>query len=395
MNFEITLESLPTGENTPRERCDALFEMLDLQGNSNIRTALISDPKHVFYFTGFFTWRPRFSCFLLARREKEPVLLVGSTKAELAEKTFRGRVVTYTDYDIGDRMVAYADYVSREFIKFLDDEKVANDGSLLGIESWNLPIEYSNALTSVTQSRSFDISKTILQMRKTKGADELEYERKASKRLAVAYKTIKDHARAGETELGLFAHANASVFKSDPLEYFEVSNVFGDYVSGKRTLEGSGGPTRKKLAKGDLLILDLQASYNHYWVDTCRTYLIQKKPTPERERMFRVILKAKENTEEILKPGTKASDVYKVASDTITNAGFKPLHHHAGHGLGLDDQESPFFLPNSEDLIEEGDVCAVEPGIYDKRFGGMRVEDNYIITKDGFEKISNFPLGFP
>ncbi|MDG7000178.1 MAG: aminopeptidase P family protein [Nitrososphaerota archaeon] len=384
---------MPTAKNSPTERCDALFKLLDLKGKSNVQTAIISDPKHVFYFTGFFTWRPRFSSFLLLRREKEPVLLVGSTRAELAEKSFRGRVVDYNDYDVSERMVSYADYVSREFVKFLNNEKVANEGSAIGIESWNLANEYANALT---QSRSLDISKVILEMRKTKGTDELEYERKASKRLAVAYKTIKDHALAGETELGLFAHANLAVFKNfDPLEYFEVSNVFGDFASGKRTFEGSGGPTRKKLVKGDLLILDLQASCNHYWVDTCRTYIVGKKPTPEQERAFRVILKAKKNAEEILRPGTRASEVYKVASNTITEAGYKPLHHHAGHGLGLDDQESPFFLPNSEEIIEEGDVCAVEPGVYDKSFGGMRVEDNYIITKDGFEKISKFPLGFP
>lgn len=387
---------MPTGKNTPRERCDALFEQLDLQGNQDLRAALISDPKHVFYFSGFFTWRPRFSCFLLLRREKEPTLLVGSTKADLAEEAFRGKVVSYKDYDIEDRMVAYGDYVSKQLVDFLTNEKLANDSSVLGIESWNLQIEYTNALNSISQSRFSDISKTILKMRKTKGADELEYERIASKKLAAAYKAIKDHARTGETELGLFAHANAAVFKNfDPLEYFEVSNVFGDYVSGKRTIEGSGGPTRRKLAKGDLIILDLQASHNHYWVDTCRTYLVQKKPTPEQERVFRIILKAKKNAEEILRPGTKASDVYKVVSNTITDAGYKPLHHHAGHGLGLDDQEAPFFLPNSEDVIEEGDACAVEPGIYDKSFGGMRVEDNYIITKEGFEKISKFPLGFP
>lgn len=330
------------------------------------------------------------------RREKEPVLLVGSTKEESASRLFHGRVVSYTDYDIHERMVAYADYVSKEFIKFLDNEKVGDDDSVTGIENWNLPYEYTTALNSLIRKRSFDLSKLILQMRKTKGSDELEYERKAAKRLAVAYKAIKDHAQVGETEVGLYAHANAALFKnSDQQEYFEVSNVFGDYVSGRRTVEGSGGPTRKKLARGDLLILDLQASYNHYWVDTCRTYLVRKKPTPEQERVFRTILKAKKSAEEILRPGTRASEVYNVVSDTITKAGFKPLFHHAGHGLGLDDQEAPFFLPSSDEVIEEGDVCAVEPGVYDKSFGGMRVEDNYIITKDGFEKISNFPLAFP
>lgn len=382
-------------KNSPTERGEALFELLERKGNSNVHAALISDSKHVFYFSGFSTWRPRYTSFLLLRKNEEPVLFVGSTRAEIAEKSFRGRVVTYDDYDINDRMVAYADFVSSKLIKFLKTEKMIQDGVTLGIEGWSLAYEYIHALNLEFHPRNFDISSTILQMRKTKGIDELASEKEASKRLAVAYKTIKGHALAGETELGLFAEANAEVFrKFDPLEYFEVSNVFGDFVSGKRTLEGTGGPSRRKLTKGDLLILDLQASYNRYWVDTCRTYIVGgPKPTPEQERVFRVILKAKKMAEEILKPGTKASEVYKAVSNTITEAGFKPLHHHAGHGLGLDDQEAPFFLPNSEEVIEEGDVCAVEPGIYEKSFGGMRLEDNYIITEEGYEKISNFPLG--
>lgn len=384
-------------KNNPNERGEALFEELERHGSPDVNTVVISDPKHVFYFSGFFTWRPRYTSFLLLSKSNQPVLFVGSTRAEIAEKNFRGRVVTYDDYDINDRMVAYSDFVSRKLREFLQNNKLIQDGSIVGVEQWNLANEYTNALTSAAHAKFYDISNAILRMRKTKGIDELHFEREASRRLAVAYKTIKEHAVAGETELGLFAAANAAVFrKFDPLEYFEVSNVFGDFVSGRRTLDGSGGPSKKKLAKGDLLILDLQASCNRYWVDTCRTYLIgNAKPTSEQERIFRVILKAKKMAEEILKPGTKASDVYKVVSSTITEAGFKPLHHHAGHGLGLDDQEAPFFLPNSNEVIEEGDVCAVEPGIYDRRSGGMRVEDNYIITKDGFDKISNFPLGFP
>lgn len=374
-----------------------------MTANKEIQAAVISDPKHIFYFTGFSTSRPRYSCFLVLRRSDDAILFLGSSALDRLESKSDLRVVTFGDYNIhANRMVSYGDYVSEKLYEFIKQEMINWNSDLLGIEAWHLPSKYSNALKKGADANLVDVSSSILNMRKTKGADELNFEREASRRLFVAYKKIKEKAFVGETELGLYAEANASNFRNfDSLEYFEVSNVFGDYVSGeKRTLGGAGGPTKRKLRKGDLLILDLQASYKRYWVDACRTYLVgsgrgRPKPTQRQEDAFRVILKAKKRAEALLKPGSTGSQIYKSVSDTIVESGFKPLQHHAGHGLGLDDQEPPFFLPNSGDTLEVGVVCAVEPGIYDKSFGGMRIEDNYIITKDGFENISKFPIGFP
>jgi Xaa-Pro aminopeptidase len=390
------LESLP--KDTPEERREAIFRLLELE-NKSVESVLISDPKHVFYFSGFSTNRPRHSGFLLLRRDHEPMIFMGESAAERARRSFHGRITTFEDYKLDERMVAYGDYVSGVLGKFIRSQKISKGQGLVGIEGWHLPAGHRTALGSpkVLAGRLLDISESILKMRKTKGRDELEFEREASKRLQAAYRTIRRHAFPGETELGLYAEANAKVFRGfGDLEYFEVSNVFGDYASGRRTLGGGGGPTGRRLRRGDLLILDLQASSRHHWVDACRTYLVgESSPTPMQERVFRTIVQAKNRAESMLKPGTKSSEIFKVVSRTIVDAGFRPLSHHAGHGLGLDDQEPPFFLPRSNEVLEEGVVCAVEPGIYDRSFGGMRVEDDYVITKDGFEKISRIPLGFP
>ena len=388
----------PLPKDSPEERRETLFRLLEREDKS-VNTAIISDQRHIFYFSGFSTWRPRHSSFLAIRKDDEPVLFLGSTAAHKAESTFDGRIVTFEDYELEERMVAYGNYVSKKLYEFVRDERMADDGKCLAIEGWQLADEYAAALekSKASDIPLLNISETILKMRKTKGKDELNFEREASRRLAAAYKTIKKHAISGETELGLYAEANADIFrKFGSLEYFEVSNVFGDYISGERTEGSSGGPTNRHLRRGDLLILDLQASDHHHWVDTCRTYLVGgTRPTAKQGLVFNAIMKARRRAELLLRPGTKASEVFKAVSNAIVDAGFKPIPHHAGHGLGLEDQEPPFFLPNSDEVLEEGVVCAVEPGIYDKDFGGMRIEDNYIITNDGFEDISKFPIGFP
>jgi len=91
-----------------------------------------------------------------------------------------------------------------------------------------------------------------------------------------------------------------------------------------------------------------------------------------------------------MKPGTKGKEVYAAVNDEITKGGYPKLFHHAGHSIGLDDHEPPWFIPNSEDAIEEGSVVVVEPGIYIKEAGGIRLEDAFVITKKGAERISKY-----
>ena len=93
-----------------------------------------------------------------------------------------------------------------------------------------------------------------------------------------------------------------------------------------------------------------------------------------------------------LVPGTRCGEIYDTVSGTLLGAGFPELPHHAGHGLGLDAQEPPAFLPASKDVLEEGMICVIEPGIYSPENGGVRIEDCYIIESNRARKISKFPL---
>jgi Xaa-Pro aminopeptidase len=147
------------------------------------------------------------------------------------------------------------------------------------------------------------------------------------------------------------------------------------------------------MRNGDTVVLDLQAASNNYWSDLCRTFVIGK-PSKKQLEAAEVILAAKKRAEEVLRPGTKGKDVYRVVNDELTKkGGFPSLPHHAGHTIGLDDQEPPWFLPNEEGTLEEGSVAVVEPGVYVPSTGGMRMEDAYVITRSGCEKISRFPYG--
>lgn len=228
-------------------------------------------------------------------------------------------------------------------------------------------------------------SRLILTLRKTKGTDELGNLREAAKRLDLAYQTAQEHIKLGQSEVELCRDVMSdSILRHGAFEFSR-----GDtWLSGERTLKIGGPATDRRFRNGDAVLLDLQSIYNNYWADGARTYVVGKT-NEEQEHIFNIILAARKKGETMLRPGVVSKDVYNVVVGEIEKAGYLELFpHHVGHGLGLEVQESPFFIPGSKVRLEENDVCTLEPGIYHPKIGGFRDEDIYIITKDGCEKIT-------
>ena len=373
----------------------------------NIDLVLISNPKHIFYFSGFASnlnlyltlmKGPRSTSFLSIDHGGKASLFVGKSElsnpwvkksseknAQSLEKKFDGEITAYTDYDLEDRMITYADVISAEFQKWI---RKSTGVRRMGIEEWHLSEAFRSAILSGGAGPELaGISRALLSMRKTKGTDEIDNLKAATNILDFAYKVAQKNSRAGKTELDVYRKMNYRTFE----KYGPFAWIMGDHVSGERTLEVGGWATDRKFRKGDTVLLDLQTSFNNYWSDLCRTFVVGKKPSKKQERVAETLVKALEKAEEIMKPGTKGKEVYSAVHDEILKAGYPKLMHHAGHSIGLDDQEPPWFIPNSEEQLEEGSVCVVEPGIYAEDTWGVRIEDAYVITKKGCERISSYP----
>jgi Xaa-Pro dipeptidase len=354
-----------------------------------VDAVITTDPRHVYYFTGYSTYSAR-SLSVLILTSVDDILFLGESRANEARRVFDGEIPTFEDYALTKRMIAYGDFVAQELGAFLNDRKLLKGCKSIGIDDWHFPQAYSNALSRVApKTRLVGVSDFILAMRKTKGKDELANLTEAARRLELAYKVAKASIAVGKSEIELCRDVMSdSILRNGPFEFSR-----GDtWISGDRTLEIAGPPTRRKFRRGDSIILDLQAVANSYWADGARTYVLGK-PNAKQKAIFNVILNAKSKAEQLLRPDTLCKDVYKAVFEAINNAGYSGLFpHHAGHGLGLEDQEGPFFIPGSKETLEEGVVCTIEPGIYDLQTGGFRDEDTYIITKDGFEKITTSPL---
>jgi Xaa-Pro dipeptidase len=381
---------------SPRQRLENFYDYLSA---SEVDLAVICNWKNVYYFTAYLSYKPRLPLFLiLDSASRSSTLFLAESEKGYASRIFPCNISSYRNYDLQERMVTYPDFVSSQLEGELHQHVQALKRRQLrvGVEDWDISKGYLDAVSRAcgTPPQLIDLSKQILSMRKTKGRDEVELHRKAARKIDFSYMVASKAIKADIREADVYAAINCAVAKKfGPFENLEPHLVTGDYVSGARTLGMGGPPTERKIKTGETLILDLQACEKGYWADTARTFVVGKRPLDKQKKLFRALLNAKRAGEEILKPGTKCGEIYRLVSKQISLAGYGDhLPHHAGHGLGLDDQEPPFFIPASQEKLEEGVVCALEPGIYNRESGGMRIEDNYVITKDGFEKLSKFPL---
>ena len=170
--------------------------------------------------------------------------------------------------------------------------------------------------------------------------------------------------------------------------------VYGDFASGPRCARDKGGPpTSRKIEPGDLLLLDFSVIVSGYRGDFTNTFAVGGGPTPGQRELFEACVGALHAGEAVLKPGTAArasTPPFAAISATLGLDKYFPTH--SGHGLGLGHPEPPYFVPESSDTLQAGDVVALEPGLYVEGTGGMRYERNYLITADGYETLSNHEI---
>ncbi len=364
-------------------KIERLIESKGLDG------AVISGKKEIYYFTGFLSGRLILPTYLFYRKGKEPVLFTGTTEKTLAEKTFGGEIITYDNYRLDSRMVAYPGFVAEEAEALIKD--YLSGAKKIGADSWNLPHSLFLAMKKVLNDfRITDISDDILEMRTVKDEDELELIRTSCALNDHGYALAKLLTVPGKREVDIYSEVYQELCKK--VGSFQYSG--GDYVSGERSLYIGGPPTEKVLKAGETFIIDLWVIYKEYWSDTCRTFVVGGMPNDKQIKIHSVVLKALENGMKMLMPGTTGSEIYHSIYKTFKEAGYGEFFpHHAGHGVGLDGQEPPFFIPSSKNVLKPNMVVTLEPGLYvPEILGGIRLENNFLITHDGPIQLTKYPL---
>ena len=157
-------------------------------------------------------------------------------------------------------------------------------------------------------------------------------------------------------------------------------------ASGVRSSMPHGVASDKVIEKGDFVTLDFGCVYKGYCSDMTRTVIIGN-PDSRQEEVYNLVLKAQKTAIDGLYNGIACSKADKIARDAITEGGYGEYFTHSlGHSVGIEIHELPNFSPKSVDILENGNVLSIEPGIYIDGWGGVRIED-LIAVNDG--KITN------
>ncbi len=150
-------------------------------------------------------------------------------------------------------------------------------------------------------------------------------------------------------------------------------------------------PTNKTIGSDDFVLVDWGATARHYKSDLTRV-LVTGRISPKLERIYGVVLEAQMQAIAAIRPGITGREVDAVARKVITDAGFgKQFGHGLGHGIGLDIHEAPRLNSANDKPLRPGMVVTVEPGIYFPGWGGVRIEDDILVTKTDHEVLTSVP----
>jgi len=259
--------------------------------------------------------------------------------------------------------------------KEIDNEKKA----VFAIEE-SLPVGIFFELNRFLKRGKFkSLSRLLSELRILKDNSELESIRKATAIVDRVFSEILDHKLLGMSEIEV-ADLIIELIKKDGGEGVSFDPMV---ASGPNGANPHHRPTDKKIEKGELVILDYGAKYNHYCSDITRTIGIDSLGD-EAKGVYKTVLEAQENAFQKTRVGARAKDIDLEARKHIDSRGFgKYYTHRTGHGLGLDIHEPPYISSTSDTLLESNMVFTIEPGIYLLGKFGVRIEDDILISGNG------------
>ncbi|MCL5098202.1 MAG: Xaa-Pro peptidase family protein [Candidatus Omnitrophica bacterium] len=149
---------------------------------------------------------------------------------------------------------------------------------------------------------------------------------------------------------------------------------------------------RRLLKSGEIALLEMAVCVDGFWADVTRVKTAGR-PSAVQQQAFRAVRAAQAAAVKAIKPGVAASHPHEVATRILIDAGYqKQIVHLTGHGVGFRYHEpEPILMPGNPLELKAGHVCSVEPGLYDPAWGGIRLEDNIVVTADGVEALTKAP----
>ncbi|MBQ7154348.1 MAG: aminopeptidase P family protein [Synergistaceae bacterium] len=291
-----------------------------------------------------------------------------------------GRYTTQAKTQTPFKIIIQSELSLPEFIAKAVNE---SDFARVGFEAKKISHATFTEHFAPVKTEWLDASGMIPSLRRTKDSHEVELIRKAGRIGREAFGAVLQEAHAGMTEVEFSSRLMAKIKRLGA----EKGWAHDDFIvaSGVRSAMCHAQATGKPFCFGDTVTADYGAMVEGYMSDITRNFVLGRVCDKARE-VNAILLRAHKAAAEALRPGIPGREADAIARKVIADAGYgENFVHGLGHGLGLEVHEAPRLSKTSKDILQVGDVVTVEPGIYIEGWGGLRIEDDYLITEDGAE----------
>lgn len=343
------------------ERCDRLRQLMQ---QASVDAYLVTSADNIYYLSGF--------------TGDEGMLLVTEQERYLVtDARFETQLETETPWL---KHVITRSYL-QQVIELCEQEKIV---ALAFEES----ISYA-LYDFLDEMAPFDIvalSGLIERLRTKKSKLEIQKLKKSCLLAKDGYNYLKENVQPGMKELDVALMLDQFMRKNGATQASFETIV----ASGVRSALPHGVASNKRLEEGELVTVDYGYFLERYTSDVTRV-LALGEVKQELKEIVQVVSEAKDLTVKAVRPGIMGKELDAIGRDYIIKAGYgKYFEHGMGHGIGLNIHEEPYLGKTSTDTLEEGQVVTIEPGIYLPNIGGVRLEDDILVTEDGYENLTDF-----
>lgn len=365
-----------------------------------IHQTLFANPATVKWLTGF-AWpiqlgpNPFAGGPPLVWQQEDRFTLIVVDGYEAAAADFATKpdcdVVGYSGYTVDEPIAGGQNLVNTLEAVLADSIEQGSRGSV-GVEKRDLPASLWTTLetTSPPGVKLVDIDGWLEPLRMVKTAEELAKLRENFALTDLGHQVARQVVRAGQREIDVWTEVHSAIQRAAG-QRVPLGN---DCVVSYRPMNIGGWPLNLELRPHDSLILDLSTLLHGYWSDSCVTYYAGD-PTPEQAAMHRVTAEALEFAISLVRPGAVAGDIDRQVRQFIADNNYPVYPHHTGHGVGVTGHEGPRIVPYNDELLQEGMVVLLEPGIYLPGQAGVRLEDAVLVTADGAELLTHHDKSLP
>ncbi|MFS0554213.1 M24 family metallopeptidase [Brevibacillus sp. 179-C9.3 HS] len=344
--------------------------------SNKLDALLITHPKNVYYFTGFLSEpHERFMGLVLVRGES-PFLFVPLLDGDKAQEACQSQSLPiYTHDDSQDALTVLQHLLPTPL-------------SHIGVEKNHLTAKTYEALVAMVHAtEAVDVGELLCNIRVEKDETEIATIKRAIWVMEESLRRTLPLICVGMTELDVVAELEYQM-KKLKAQGPSFSTIV---LAGERAALPHGDPGNRVIQAGEVLLIDAGVYVDGYVSDLTRTFAVGQLRADLLD-MYDTVLQANLAGIQAVRPGAPIADVDLAARAVIADRGYGEFFiNRVGHGIGLELHEAPYVHSQAAGELIPGMVFTIEPGIYNKKIGGIRIEDNVLVTKDGVEVLTSFP----